>query len=71
MLEDIIDEYKHLCATDHMNRKKMFCRNKIQCEIIKTSGLCAGLWIKKYADKFEMALHHCENKDGIELFLYK
>ena len=71
MLEDIINEYKHLCATDHMNRKKMFCRNKIQCELIKSSDIDAMLWIKRYGDKFEMAVHQSENKTELELILYK
>ena len=71
MLEEIIAEYKFCCSIDHYNRKKLFCRNKIQCELIKSSGLTELEWINRYGAIFENALLRAESKENIEKLLYK
>ena len=71
MLNQILQEYKHLCAIDRFNRKAIFCCNKIQCGFISASGLSASIWIESYAKDFRMLVDTENTIQDIEKKLYK
>jgi len=71
MLEELLYEYKLLCAVDRHNRRAVFCCNNIQCGFITASGLSANIWIASYAKDFRMLVDTENTIQDIEKKLYK
>jgi len=71
MLDEILKEYKLLCAVDKHNKKAIFCCNKIQCGFITASGLSANIWIESYAKVFRTLVNTENTIQDIEKKLYK
>ena len=71
MLDDILREYKHLCSTDHLNRKKLVDYNIIQCAIIKDSKIDITAWISQYGSKYAVLIDYVDSVEELIEDLYK
>ena len=71
MIDDILREYKHLCSTDHKNRKRLQDYNLIQCKIIKDSGIGCIKWIGLNAQKYASLIDYVDTVEELKRDLYK